>query len=128
MDGSSGMSKTRPWSLREFKQLEAFVVEHGKQWGKISELMGRTPHACEFKYNFEKRREKQGAASAGPSNQFKADKLANAAAAAARQHLSTLPPRTLTAQFFGDPPAGRSALDQRQAEPSIRSISLGGAR
>jgi hypothetical protein len=121
------INKGQPWAPEDLKQLQQLVAD-GKDWDQCAVELGRSAASCKSKYDYEKRCD-----SGVPrrprvrSEEPKERKAAIAAAVAARQQIAWLPPRSLTAEIFGDPRPGQSALDKRQAEASsIRSISLAG--
>jgi hypothetical protein len=122
MDGSLGMSTDRTfksWTPEEHARLVALRAAE-KPWPDIATELGRSELACRTRYsNYQ---------NGGGFRRTRSE--VNEAIAAAREERGSARPRSLTAEFSGDPLPGRSALDQRQAEASsIRPISLaGGAR
>lgn len=105
------------WTPDEHARLLALVAA-GKKWPEIAEELGRSESAVSARYS----RYRDG----GGFRQTRRE--VQNAAIAARELNGSLAPRSLTAEFFGDPLPGRSALDRRQAEvrSSIRSVSLAG--
>ncbi|ODM79080.1 hypothetical protein A6452_28715 [Bradyrhizobium elkanii] len=88
----------------------------GLKWPAIGAALGRSEYAVAARY-------REHASEGGISRNVR---KAQSEAFLARQALAELPPRSLTAEFFGDPLPGRSALDRRQAQPVIPAISLAG--
>lgn len=106
---------SKAWSDADHRRLCALAKE-GKSWDEIAaEFPGRTASACFTRY-------RRGYEPRGPSQR----RASMDNAFQARQAVAELPPRSLTAEFFGDPLPGRSALDRRSAQPEVRTISLAG--
>ena len=108
------MKTSKAWTEEDHRRLCA-MVEDGQSWKEIGIALGRTEQAC---YTHHRR----GHVPRGPKNR----RRSLDSAFQARQAIAELPPRSLTAEFFGDPLPGRSALDQRRQMPSGPSISLAG--
>ena len=106
------------WTAEENAALIA-AGDKGEEWGDIGVRLKRTRWACKVQYHFLKR----GGAPEQPSNQRIQRQNATALAKEIRD---TAPPaRSLTAEIFGDPLPGRSALDKRgQGDGGVRSVSL----
>jgi hypothetical protein len=108
------MKTSKAWSEADHRQLCA-MVDEGKSWEEIGAAVDRTPIACEAHY----RRGFRG-------REPRLRRHAFDAAFQARQAIAEMPPRSLTAEFFGDPLPGRSALDKRGEMQPGRAISLAG--
>ncbi|MCP1832802.1 hypothetical protein [Bradyrhizobium sp. USDA 4545] len=103
----------RPWTDAEHRRMLKMKAE-GHKWPAIGAALGRTEYAVAARY-------REHASDGGISRNVR---KAQSEAFIARQAIYDLPPRSLTAEFFGDPLPGRSALDRRNAKPESRSISL----
>ncbi|XUM25071.1 hypothetical protein ACRAVF_33950 (plasmid) [Bradyrhizobium oligotrophicum S58] len=121
-------TKSKPWTDNDVDVLVT-MAEAGAQWAAIAAALTRSPVGCQAKWR-ELRTPEQRALT-------RVAKIADLNAAAttaaprarhcdsrdaeimiARQappRLPAQPPRSLTAAVLGDPPPGRSALDQRRA-------------
>lgn len=108
------------WTPEENATLLA-AGDKGKEWGDIGVRLKRTRWACKVQYHFLKR-----CGSIKVSNQRASRQNATALAKEIRE---TRPQyRSLTAEFFGDPLPGRSALDQRRVEASGVTLATGPMR
>lgn len=125
----SGSKPWKPWSKEEVNRLFASAAANNKVWDLVGVELQRSAGACKQKFNEEERRLRRPPLpmrrKPGGGNHT-IMKTATEIAAQARREIASLPPRSLTAEFCGDPLPGRSALDRRQAEAAPRSISLGG--
>jgi hypothetical protein len=83
-------------------------------WRSVGEAMERGSVSCRCQYWLQQKR-KRGVPSRRSRGGQKGVTRAelNGRAVAARAELLSLPPRTLTAEFFGDPMPGRSAYDRK---------------
>lgn len=104
------------WSPEDHARMMT-MAEAEFSWAEIGEALDRSPCACQTRY----RDYKDGGGFRRTERQNKV-----VIAAARRAAEVAIPHASLTAAFFGDPLPGRSALDRRQAEGGIRSISLAG--
>ncbi|MES5483604.1 hypothetical protein QMZ05_12670 [Bradyrhizobium sp. INPA03-11B] len=105
----------RPWTDDEHRRMLKMKAD-GHKWPAIGAALHRTAYAVAARY-----REHTG--DIGISRNVR---KAQSEAFQARQAIYDLPPRSLTAEFFGDPLPGRSALDRRQQQSETRAISLAG--
>jgi DNA-binding Lrp family transcriptional regulator len=95
--------------------------DKGEPWGDIGARIKRTDRACKVQYNLLKRTA-AGAVPKAPHQRI----IRQSATELAKQIRDTSPQhRSITAEFFGDPLPGRSALDQRAGQgDGVRSVSL----
>jgi hypothetical protein len=108
------------WTEAENIRLTAAGDKSG-DFSAIGVQMKRSRWACKVQYLALKRGQGRGAASV--SNQ----RIARQSATALAKEIRDTSPqhRSITAQFFGDPLPGRSALDQRAGQGNgVRSVSL----
>ena len=105
----------KPWSQAEIAQLFELRDVEKLEWSQIARrLVDRKPEACKVKYNIEKRKQ-AGTYQRPPATGFFLTKHAERIAVnmTKAQQAAAPAPRSLTAQFFGDPLPGRSALDEK---------------
>lgn len=106
------------WSDEENAELIA-AGDKGEEWGDVGIRLHRTRWACKVQYHALKR----DPAPIKPSY----SRLARQHATALAKEIRDTRPqhRSITAEFFGDPLPGRSALDQRAGQGcGVRSVSL----
>lgn len=82
----------------------------GEPFEKIGESLSRTRWACKVQYHALKRAKVER-----PVTKQTLREASLIKAAETRIHVAALPPRSLTAEFCGDPLPGRSALDRKRA-------------
>jgi hypothetical protein len=104
----------KPWLQPEITQLFELRDVETLEWSQIAQRLGRKPEACKVKYNIEKRRQ-AGTYQRPPATGFFLTKRAERIAVnvAKAQQAAAPAPRSLTAELFGDPLPGRSALDAK---------------
>jgi hypothetical protein len=107
------------WTAEENAALTA-AGDKGEEWGAIGVRLQRTRWACKVQYHFLKR--------GGTPEQLSKQRIQRQHATALAKAIRNTRPqhRSITAEFFGDPLPGRSALDQRLAGQGggVRSVSL----
>lgn len=112
--GRSPSGKRQTWAPEEVRLLVHLREVERKTWVEINAVLGRkAPDACCNKYASLRR-------AAAPPTAAKFDgrsatRTREQAAFAARDARSAGGPISITAWVFGDPPPGRSALDQKRA-------------
>jgi hypothetical protein len=105
------------WTADENAQLIA-AGDRGEEWGAIGIRLKRTRWACKVQYNALKR---EGA----PVKPSYSRAARQSAIALAQEIRETRPQhRSITAEIFGDPLPGRSALDQRRVERSRATLAM----
>lgn len=113
----------KPWSEADQKRLEDLV--HAKwPWEEIGRRLGRTAIACKVRFHAARRGSARVKINRVHGNGWTARRASDEAAAAARELRTHVSPRTLTAEIFGDPLPGRSALDRRLAHAPAPRITL----
>ncbi|WP_438278106.1 SANT/Myb-like DNA-binding domain-containing protein [Nitrobacter sp.] len=109
-----------PWTEEEIERLIGLgsTARGMGEWGVIARthFPGRTPTACKQQY-FHSRGARHDPAEVEPRD-LSASGPSAAAAPVWRQA-----PQSITAAVFGDPPPGRSALDQRRHFSQTRGLS-----
>jgi hypothetical protein len=107
------------WTDAENTKLLA-AGDKGEQWGEIGLRLNRTGTACKVQYNTLKRRER------GEAKHVSVQRIRRLEATALAKEIRETRPqhRSITAEFFGDPLPGRSALDQRRVEVSRVTLAM----
>ena len=104
----------KPWLPVEIEQLMRLREDEAQEWSQIAHRLGRKPEACKVRFNIERRR-RAGTYKRPSATGFfltrRAERMAMTAAQAMQATASA--PRSLTAEIFGDPLPGRSALDEK---------------
>lgn len=101
------------WTDEENADLIA-AGDKREEWGDIGVRLHRTRWSCKVQYNFLKRQ----AEGLPPKLSFQRMTREKATALAKVMRDTRPQHRSITAELFGDPLPGRSALDQRRSEAS----------
>lgn len=125
MTSRKGITPPPDWTAAEDARLVE-LLEAKRPWGEIAAAIGRSIGACTARrYALRSaRRRNRANRDRAPGIAWPARKEAEATALAMRAAALTAP-RSLTAEIFGDPLPGRSALDRR-ADAAGRRITLPG--
>lgn len=105
----------KPWTPQDLLELNNLIDKQRLSWISAGEKMERSWAACKVQYFYQRR-----LAASVPRPESRATKMTKRIAAQtladeAREERQAIAPRSLTAETFGDPPAGRSALDRKRS-------------
>ena len=107
------MARGRHWSEEELERLRELTAQ-GLKPSAIAHLFGRNTMSVRDRVRYE--RVQRGEPRKNPTNYVRTETPACAQALAERDaRCEASYRRSITQEFFGDPPPGWSALDKRQA-------------
>lgn len=104
-----GPQPRRMWTREELGRLVELRDEHGMGWKEIAQALNRTIGQCNSKYNYGHQEAARTSYDAGSNHKCSDEQLAER-----ERRAQARDQRDITQTFFGDPPPGYSALDQRR--------------
>ena len=118
---SGDIPTPKPWQSSEVALMtqlveEAYASGRKPNWAFIAPQTGHTVESCKWKMSSIR-------AAAGAERSIRA-RMAGQPPSSVALPDATYAPRSITAWLCGDPPPGRSALDQRETEHRAPGITL----